>query len=233
MATSATQPFSSCPGRLFCSTCQSLAAKIFLFTEIRFRRMCRPSRLTRRGDLTVVTDREPGMRWTRQRRACDGAGWAGSPCEPEAVCRRTALRLVSPTFFRPRARAGKPCGEHASRRVRQNRVVLAVVATVKPSGGGRESNRADDHRQFARRGRPEGIRLPGERGISRQPIAQGRPCVRPTCMLLCGLLLYHSRSRPRVPAGARPSLRLLGSRGRKDSKARAKSAARSRSHVCV
>ncbi|MBB4398835.1 hypothetical protein GGD62_007982, partial [Bradyrhizobium sp. ERR14] len=30
-------------------------AKIFHFTEIRFRRMCRASRLTKRGDYVVVT----------------------------------------------------------------------------------------------------------------------------------------------------------------------------------
>jgi len=54
--------------------------------------------------------------------------------------------------------ANEPC-------VRQNRVVLAVVATVKRL-------RRRQSRQPARcwwipwaRGRPEGIRLPGERGI--------------------------------------------------------------------
>src|SRR3954468_17637426 len=99
-------------------------------------------------------------------------------------------------------------------RVRQNRVVLAVVATVKFRGGVCEPNRADSIIQFARRGRPEGTRLPGEHGISRPTIAQGRPsdwlhlyaAVRFSCVCL-------SRSGPRVPAGTRPSLRPLGLEG--------------------
>jgi hypothetical protein len=67
---------------------------------------------------------------------------------------------------------------NGAERVRQNRVVLAVVATVKPFEDVREPNRVDGIIQFARRRRPEGTRLPGERGISRPTIAQGRPCVR-------------------------------------------------------
>src|SRR5206468_6576636 len=42
------------------------------------------------------------------------------------------------------------------------------------------------------------IRLRGERGISRQPIAQGMPeCSGCTCMLVCALL-YTLHTRPRV-----------------------------------
>jgi len=70
---------------------QSLPAKIFHFTEIRKYRMCRPSRLTQEGRSCVVTFREPGLRWTRQRRAREA--WAGRIAlrEPEASCRRAAL----------------------------------------------------------------------------------------------------------------------------------------------
>src|SRR3954447_4220757 len=65
-----------------------------------------------------------------------------------------------------------------------------------------------------RRGRPKGTRLPGEHGISRPTIAQGRPsdwlhlyaAVRFSCVCF-------SRGGPRVPAGTRPSLRPLGFEG--------------------
>ena len=64
------------------------------------------------------------------------------------------------------------------------------------------------------RGRPKGTRLPGEHGISRPTIAQGRPsdwhhlyaAVRFPCAPF-------SRSGPRVLAGTRPSLRPLGQEG--------------------
>jgi hypothetical protein len=103
-------------------------------------------------------------------------------------------------------------------RVRQNRVVLAVVATVKFS---RRCVRAQPGRQHhpireAREARRK-VRLPGEHGISRPTIAQGRPsdwlhlyaAVRFSCVCF-------SRSGPRVPAGTRPSLRPLGQGGRSD-----------------
>ena len=59
--------------------------------------------------------------------------------------------------------------------VRQNRVVLAVVATVKLFAEVHGAQPGEVHRSSARRGRPERIRLPGEHGINRQPTAQGRP----------------------------------------------------------
>ena len=60
-----------------------------------------------------------------------------------------------------------------------------------------------------------GIRLQGERVISRKTIAQGRPdAPADTCMLVCVFLrLLHTR--PRVPASTRPSLRPLILWGRK------------------
>ena len=158
--------------------CQSVLVEIFHFTEIRFCRMCRPSRLIQEGRPCVVTvaSRACGGRGSVGTR---GAGRAGSPCEREASCGRAALRgFVSSVSFRLRRRGlgklrrnGGPC-------VRQNRVVLAVVATVKPFGDASEPNRADCIIQFEGRGRPEGTRLPGDHGISRPTIAQGRPRVR-------------------------------------------------------
>ncbi len=59
--------------------------------------------------------------------------------------------------------------------VRQNRVVLAVVATVKLLRRRHSRQPARCPRISRGRGRPEGIRLPGEHGISRQTTAQGRP----------------------------------------------------------
>src|SRR6476659_2165994 len=52
-----------------------------------------------------------------------------------------------------------------------------------------------------------GIRLQGERVISRKTIAQGRPdAPADTCMLVC-VFVYLLHTRPRVPASTRPSLR--------------------------
>ena len=112
--------------------CQSARAKIFHFTEIRFSRMCRPSRLTRRGDLEVVliASRACGGRGSVGMR---GAGRAGSPCEPETACGRAALLgFVSPVSFAAPSTGLEILRRHGGPCVRQNRVVLAVVATVKP-----------------------------------------------------------------------------------------------------
>src|SRR4051794_3541558 len=100
-------------------------------------------------------------------------------------------------------------------RVRRNRVVLAVVATVKFS---RRYVRAQPGRQHhpireAREARRK-VRLPGEHGISRPTIAQGRPSdwlhLYAAVRFFCAT---SSRSGPRVPAGTRPSLRPLGFEG--------------------
>jgi hypothetical protein len=111
---------------------------------------------TRRGDLEVVliASRACGGRGSVGMR---GAGRAGSPCESVTACRRTALLgFVSPVSFAAPStglerlrRKGGPC-------VRQNRVVLAVVATVKPDRRCARAQPGGRHRQFERRGRPEG-----------------------------------------------------------------------------
>ncbi len=85
-----------------------------------------------------------------------------------------AVKFVSPTFLRRVHTAARPCGIRRTR-VRQNRVVPTVVATVKPVAEVWSAQPGQPHRSSARRGRPEGTRLPGEHGISRQTIAQGRP----------------------------------------------------------
>jgi hypothetical protein len=71
-------------------------------------------------------------------------------------------------------------------RVRQNRVVPTPVAGAKLS----VANSIQPDRSAIKPAAMEarGIRLQGERGISRQPIAQGMPeCSGCTCMLVCVL----------------------------------------------
>ncbi len=110
---------------------QSLPAKIFHFTEIRNCGIHRNSPVRGRGAVRLSFETWAGLRWTRQRRAREA--WAGRIAlrEPEASCRRAALRvrladILPATSTRPGddAANSEPC-------VRQNRVVLAVVATVK------------------------------------------------------------------------------------------------------
>jgi hypothetical protein len=78
------------------------------------------------------------------------------------------------------------------------------------------------------------VRLPGEHGISRPTIAQGRPCDRRHLYAAVrSLCATFSRSGPWVPAGTRPSLRPLGlERVERPGKTRAKRAARMRRRVC-
>ncbi|SCB36754.1 hypothetical protein GA0061098_100735 [Bradyrhizobium shewense] len=104
-----------------------------------------------------------------------GAGRAGSPCEPEASCdeRRCQVRLVCK--FPLRRQGWKNCGEMAGRAY--GKTVWSWPSLLRSSCL-RRCARAQPgglHRQFERRGRPEGTRLPGEHGISRPTIAQGRP----------------------------------------------------------
>jgi len=105
-----------------------------------------------------------------------GAGRAGSPCEPETTCRRTALSGSSRLQFPGNVdKAGEYCGELANRAY--GKTVWSWPSSLRSSFS-RRCQRAQPggrHRLFAGRGRPEGIRLPGEHGISRQTTAQGRP----------------------------------------------------------
>ncbi len=177
--------------------------------------MCRPSRLILEGRSCCRHDARAGLAVDAAASARVGAGRAGSPCEPESRVQMSgAARLRLARKFPASSTGPGKLRRHGGPCVRQNRVVLAVVATVKPFEDAREPNRVDGIIQFERRGRPERTRLPGEHGISRPTIAQGRPCV--------GLHLYAAvRFFLRVPfaqrtagaAGTRPSLRPLGSRG--------------------
>ena len=154
--------------------------------------------------------------------------------EPETACGRTALPGSSCRHFGGKVHnAVEPCGANEPR-VRQNRVVLAVVATVKPLRMRQSRQPARCRRLSPGRGRPEGTRLPGEHGISRPTIAQGRPSDRhhlyAAVRFFCVCIL---RSRPRVRCQhpAFPALSWL-ERVVQRSKARADCAARTRRCVC-
>jgi hypothetical protein len=91
---------------------------------------------------------------------------------------------------------------------RQSRVVLAPVAGVKPAEVLRNPT------GFRRTFNPpameaRGIRLQGEHGISRKPIAQGMPgCSGCTCMLVCvssALFAHETAGASRRPAFPAPS----------------------------
>ncbi|MHC2537989.1 hypothetical protein ACVJMY_007558 [Bradyrhizobium diazoefficiens] len=124
-------------------------------------------------------------------------------------------------------RNGGPC-------VRQNRVVLAVVATVKLLRM-RPSRQPARRRRLSReRGRPERTRLPGEHGISRPTTAQGRPsdwlhlyaAVRFFLRVLFAQRTAGASRHPAFPAPSWPK------RVKRRSKARANYAARMRRRVC-
>src|SRR3954465_13132858 len=80
----------------------------------------------------------------------------------------------------------------------------------------------------------KGIRLQGEHGISRKPIAQGMPgCSGYTCMLVCALpSAYCTRDRGCQPAPGIPCALLIEGRERM-AKPRARCAARRRNHINV
>ncbi len=112
--------------------------------------------------------------------------------------------------------------------VRQNRVVLAPVAGVKSAEVFAKPNRV---RKTVNSPMTEakGIRLRGERGISRQTIAQGRPdALRWTCMLVCALLCAIAHETAGA-ARTRSSLRPRWARA--SVMPRAHCAARSRMHI--
>jgi hypothetical protein len=125
------------------------------------------------GRIAIVTDVGCGMRWTWQRRAREGSQ-GGFSVSDQPARRRPALKRLRRNFGRQHMSRSKRFG--GGSRGRQKRVVLAPVAGVKlmeifrgPTG----------HRAIANLSAMEarGIRLQGERAISRKTIAQGRPGV--------------------------------------------------------
>ena len=105
----------------------------------------------------------------------------------------------------------RPRADERRDRGRQSRVVLAPVAGVKPA----EVLRTQPG--FAKTFNPpateaKGIRLRGEHGISREPIAQGMPgCSGCTCMLVCASSSANcTRDRGCQPAPGIPCALFLG-----------------------
>ncbi|MEH2572559.1 hypothetical protein V1272_001894 [Bradyrhizobium sp. AZCC 1708] len=78
----------------------------------------------------------------------------------------------------------------------------------------------------------KGIRLQGERGIRRKPIAQGMPgCSGCTCMLVCAFLKCTLHTRPRVQQSTRHSLRPLTLWGANDLQKLGRIVSRERRHA--
>ncbi|MGY4457263.1 hypothetical protein ACVWYI_001223 [Bradyrhizobium sp. LB13.1] len=167
--------------------------------------MCRPSRLTLEGRPCVVMVVEPGLRWTRQRRVrkCGQGGLLSVSPKLRADERRCQVRLVirsaatCTTSSKPVA-TSEPC-------VRQNRVVLAVVATVKPLRRRHSRQPARCPRLSLGRGRPTGTRLPGEHGISRKATAQGRPSDLATPVCCCAVSLRYTFAQRTAGASRHPA----------------------------
>ena len=142
---------------------QPLFAKIFHFTEIRNCGITRNSPAHGRGAVRESFETRAGLRWTRQRRAREARAGRVVPVSPRLRADERRRSPVEPLGEAGSAAYGKTVWSWPSL-LRSS--LLRRCARAQP--GGR-------HRQFAGRGRPEGTRLPGEHGISRPTIAQGRP----------------------------------------------------------
>jgi hypothetical protein len=142
-------------------------------------------------------------------------GQGGRRIEPNPV--RSSRRAGRTTL----SRTAKPCGPGT----RCWCQAFAEDASSRPD--------VDASPISARRRRQEGIRLRGERAISRQSTAQGRPgCFRLRLWFSpCALLAQCSAQGPWVPAGIRSSLRPRLLEGEKTSKPRAHRAARTLKRV--
>ena len=122
--------------------CQSSRTKIFHFTEIRICRICRPSRLILEGRSCGRHVREPGLRWTRQRRARKVRAGRVVPGELVAARGRTALPgFVSSVSFQLRRQGWENCGEMAGRAY--GKTVWSWPSLLRSSscGGGSRVNR--------------------------------------------------------------------------------------------
>ena len=138
--------------------------------------------------------------------------WSAGSGGREAPARARHCRAVS--GFVLEAVSNRSAQDERRYCVRQKRVVLAPVAGVKSAEVFAKPNRV---RKTVNSPMTEarGIRLRGERAISRQTIAQGRPdALRWTCMLVCALLCALAREtagaartrsslRPLIPEGGK------------------------------
>ena len=134
--------------------------KIFRFTEIRKRRMCRPSRLTLEGRSCCRVIAEPGLRWTQQRRARKPRAGRIALREPFASRGRAALSGSSRHI--PGARCTTPSDPVAPTGRAYGKTVWSWPSLLRSSLSGR-CERAQPGRlhQFAGRGRPKESSAPG------------------------------------------------------------------------
>ncbi|MEY9400404.1 hypothetical protein ABIF66_011208 [Bradyrhizobium japonicum] len=134
--------------------------------------MCRPSRLILEGRSCVVTIREPGLRWTRQRWAREVRAGRIALREPKTSCRMSgAARFVSSVSFRLRRQGWKNCGDMAGRAYGKTvwssppaiSSVCCEQARAKGAKGGCIEARqvAPARRQGRRKGRRDQRRLTG------------------------------------------------------------------------
>ncbi len=155
-------------------------------------------------------DREPGLRWTRQRRHEMGRAGRVVPVSPHPACRRTALLAYGKTVWSwpslLRSSRSKMCAS--------------------PTGWTASSNSNGE-------GGQRKVRLPGDHGISRPAIAQGRPSDRHHLYAAVRFFLRVHFAQRTAGARSAPGLpcALLDLRAMRSSKARAKPAARMRTHA--
>src|SRR3954471_24015478 len=197
-------------------SCQSHRAKYSTLPKFRFGVCVAHPGSSLRGDLVVVTFASRACGGRGSVRAREGRAGCIALREPKTSYRRAArLGFVSLVSFRLRRQGWKNCGEMAGRAY--GKTVWSWPSLLRSSfcGGVCEPNRADSIIQIreAREAKRK-VRLPGEHGISRPTIAQGRPSdwlhLYAAVRFFCAT---SSRSGPRVPAGTRPSLRPLGLEG--------------------
>jgi hypothetical protein len=179
--------------------------------------------------------REPGLRWTRQRRHETVAGRAGSPCESENRVRTNgAVRLVSSVSFRLRRQGREYCGDMAGRAY--GKTVWSWPSLLRSScrGGVCEPNRADSIVNSRSEGGQRESSAPGRARHKPSDHRAGKAeCSAPPVCCCAVLLRFLSRSGPRVrgrhPVFPAPSWL---KRAERPGKARAKCAAGMRSRVC-
>ncbi len=187
------------------------------------RRFCENILLSRNSDLSyvlliparregrsyVVTIREPGLRWTRQRRAREVRAGRIAFREPETACRRAALRVRLASIF-PAMSTARENPVAISERA-YGKTVWSWPSLLRSSlcGDACEPNRADG----IVNSRGEGGQRNSAPGRARHKPSNHRAgkaaCwASPVCCCAVSLR-YLSRSGPRVLAGTRPSLRPL------------------------
>ena len=186
---------------------QCECAKIFPFTEIRKRRICRRNPAQGRGAYRDRHERGPGGggRGAHRRERHRRAGNRERNHRAHDRCDRRTAKSCRPGA---RGLCAKSCGDVCGPTGPRASAIRKATGAIVHRSPGRAR-----HKPF-------------------QPSAQGRPgCPGYTCMPLCKLLTATPHSGPRVPAGSRSSLRPLSMRVRRSGKARAKCAARMRAHV--